>query len=265
MEDLLQLIKADAEELEIQFRRASVQGRGTPQEISDFRENALQSFLSNYYPFPYRVAKGGILDSFGSRSASVDCVLVHPDHPYTIDRREKFKIILAEGVNAAIEVKPDISAATELHRGLEQGLTVKALRRKEMANLGDHSKEAIDYSKRVPFIIFSMKAKSDIRQTAEEVLDYYESKGIEALDQVDAIVVNGVGVISHYPVPEVYPWGGVANSKIGWFLEEWQEDTLAGFLFRLNALISPRTEISAPILSRYLRNLKVKRVQQFAG
>lgn len=48
MEDLLQLIKADAEELEIQFRRASVQGRGTPQEISDFRENAVQSFLSNY-------------------------------------------------------------------------------------------------------------------------------------------------------------------------------------------------------------------------
>ena len=205
------------------------------------------------------------MDSFGSRSASVDCILIHPDHPYTIDRREKFKIILAEGVNAAIEVKPDISVTDELHRGLEQGRTVKALRRKEMANFGNHSKDVVDYSKRVPFIIFAMKAKSDIRQTAEEIVDYYESKGTETLDQVDAVVVNGVGVISHYPVPEVYPWSGVANSKIGWFFEEWQEDTLAGFLFRLSTLISPRTEISAPILSRYLRNLKVERVQQFAG
>jgi hypothetical protein len=45
MEDLKQLIRADARELEIKFSNASVQGRGTPQEISDFRENALQAFL----------------------------------------------------------------------------------------------------------------------------------------------------------------------------------------------------------------------------
>ena len=127
MEDLLAHIRADAKDLRHEFQKASRQGRGTSQEISDFRENALQSFLQNYFPFPYRIAKGGIRDSRGNKSDSIDCILVNPFHPYTIDSRDKFKIILADGVDAAVEVKPDISRKTELIRGLEQGLTVKAL------------------------------------------------------------------------------------------------------------------------------------------
>jgi len=69
MDDLKQLIRADARELEAKFSSASIQGRGTPQEISDFRENALQAFLANYFPFPYRIAKGGILDRRAQRTA----------------------------------------------------------------------------------------------------------------------------------------------------------------------------------------------------
>jgi hypothetical protein len=129
MDDLFALVRTDAEELRLEFGRASVQGRGTPQDIATFRETALQGILRNYFPFPFRVAKGGIVDSYGRKSASVDCILVNPLHPYTIDRRENFKLIFAEGVNAAVEVKPDISQKDELYRGLEQGLTVKALRR----------------------------------------------------------------------------------------------------------------------------------------
>ncbi len=102
MEELMQLMRSDAKELERQFEVASVQGRGTSQEIAEFRENALQSFLRDYFPFPYHVAKGGIVDLDERRSASIDCVLLHPDHPYTINRHEKFRIILADGVNVAI-------------------------------------------------------------------------------------------------------------------------------------------------------------------
>jgi hypothetical protein len=62
MEDLQQIIRADARDLDNQFKIASVQGRGTPQEISDFRENALQDFLANYFPYPYRITKGGVIE-----------------------------------------------------------------------------------------------------------------------------------------------------------------------------------------------------------
>jgi hypothetical protein len=93
----------------------------------------------------------------------VDCILVNPLHPYTIDRRENFKLIFAEGVNAAIEVKPDISQREELHRALEQGLTVKALRRAEtaLAMPEREGEEAVEYSLRVPYFVFAMKAKAD--------------------------------------------------------------------------------------------------------
>src|ERR687893_2310391 len=114
MEDLKQIIRADSTDVEKQFRVASIQGRGTPQEIAEFREHALQDFLRNYFPFPYRIAKGGILDHTNERSDSIDCILLNPVHPYTINRYEKFKVILADGVDAAIEVKPDISSSSEL-------------------------------------------------------------------------------------------------------------------------------------------------------
>ena len=133
MDALFALVRDDAEELRLEFKKAGIQGRGTPQDIATFRETAPQGTLSNYFPFPFRVAKGGIVDSYGRRSASVDCILVNPMHPYTIDRRENFKLIFADGVDAAIEVKPDISQKDELYRGLEQGLKVKALRRAETA------------------------------------------------------------------------------------------------------------------------------------
>jgi uncharacterized protein DUF6602 len=197
MEDLFALVRADAQELRIQFERASIQGRGTPQDIATFRESALQSTLSNYFPFPFRVAKGGIVDSFGHKSASVDCILVNPLHPYTIDRRENFKLIFAEGVNAAIEVKPDISQREELHRALEQGLTVKALRRAEtaLAMPEREGEEAVEYSLRVPYFVFAMKAKADPLDTIDEVLDFYAERKIDLLDQADAVVVDGVGIL----------------------------------------------------------------------
>ena len=53
------------------------------------------------------------MDSYGRRSASVDCILVNPLHPYTIDRLENFKLIFAEGVMRE-ERSTDISKKDEL-------------------------------------------------------------------------------------------------------------------------------------------------------
>jgi hypothetical protein len=268
MEDLLAHIRADAKDLRHEVQKASRQGRGTSQEISDFRENALQSFLQNYFPFPYRIAKGGIRDSRGNKSDSIDCILVNPFHPYTIDSRDKFKIILADGVDAAVEVKPDISRKTELIRGLEQGLTVKALRRTRtpLLKISSPSEEMVNYSLRTPYFIFATKAKRNILETAEEVTDFYSNEGISSLDQADAIVVESVGIIANYPVKGLFTWEQKDTSEkaskiferdTGWFFEEWGVDTLAGFLLKLNSAFPARGTLHAPLISEYLRTTQI--------
>jgi hypothetical protein len=263
LEDLKQLIRADAKHLEEQFRTASIQGRGTPQEIAEFREHALLDFLSHYFPFPYRTVKGNIVDHTNKRSLSVDCVLVNPEHPYIINHREKFKIILADGVDAAIEVKPDISQISELYRSLKQGLSVKELRRARSPILlkDRRPQKAIEHSLRVPYFIFAMRAKKNIQDTAAEVLAFYKERRIRPLDQVDAIIVNGVGIIANFPVEGSFYWqvgDKVPDNNIGWFFEDWREDTLAGLLFKINESFAARATVQESILRGYLRTMQLR-------
>ena len=100
MDDIYALLREDAVQLESKFRKASIEGRGTSQEVADFREHALQEFIERFFPFPHRVTKGKIRDSFGGLSCSVDCVICAPNHPYTIDSQKKFTLLFAEGVEA---------------------------------------------------------------------------------------------------------------------------------------------------------------------
>ena len=127
---LLQLLEYEGPELATAFKKASIQGRGTPQEVAEHREGAFRNFISRYFPFPHRVTKGNIIDLLGKESASIDCIIINPSHPYTIDTYKKFTVILADGVDVAIEVKPDISVIEELHRGLRQVESVKQLWKK---------------------------------------------------------------------------------------------------------------------------------------
>jgi hypothetical protein len=60
MNDLYALLREDASQLTSEFRKASIQGRGTSQEVAEFRENAVQAFLARYFPFPHRIAKGKV-------------------------------------------------------------------------------------------------------------------------------------------------------------------------------------------------------------
>ena len=129
MDDLYQLLREDGIELEAKFRKASIEGKGTSQEVADFREHAVQDFVARFFPYPHRITKGKLRDSFGAISDSIDCIVCNPNHPYTVDSHGKFRLLLVEGIDVAIEVKPDIASSAELRRGLEQGLSVKALKR----------------------------------------------------------------------------------------------------------------------------------------
>lgn len=252
MNDLYALLREDSLQLSSEFRKASVQGRGTSQEVADFRENAVQTFLARYFPFPHRIAKGKVRDSFGTIAASIDCVICAPNHPYTVSARDKFNLLLAEGVDSVIEVKPNIGDRAELHRALEQGLSVKKLRRASTSLLHEHAPLA-EWAKRVPFGVFAMQCKASPIETGFEILEFYAERGVEPLDQADFVVVNDVCVFSNFIDKSLNPWNvaGFPN-ELGWFYEGWGPDSLAGFLLRLHRVAHAGLKLQEDVLLRYL-------------
>jgi hypothetical protein len=266
VEDLYALLREDAAALDGQFRKASIEGRGTSQEVADFREHALQEFVSRFFPFPHRVTKGKIRDSSGRVSDSVDCVVCGPSHPYTIDSRGKFTLLFADGVDAAIEVKPDISAKAELYRGLEQGLTVKALRRLGAATLRKNN-WIVERAHRVPFVIFAMKCKSDALETGREIMEFYQSRSTPPLQQADFVAVNNVGLFMNCVDAELNGWHVPHADKTGWWFEAWADDALAGFVWRMHnlALTTVPFSESDQAMLHYLRPTRGMRIVPVDG
>ncbi len=132
-------------------------------QTGDAREVTVKEFLECFFPSSYRVKKGLIysLDSF---SQEIDCVLLAPNHPRLITPIRE--VIIAEGVHAAIEIKPDITTLTdksEFKRGLKQIKTVKNLNRK-VAFLPTNDFPPIH---KIPCIIFSNKSRNHI-----EIVNY---------------------------------------------------------------------------------------------
>ncbi|MDQ0039501.1 DUF6602 domain-containing protein [Variovorax boronicumulans] len=263
MSDLYRLLREEALQLSSEFRKASIQGRGTSQEVAEFRENAVQAFLGRYFPFPHRIAKGKVRDSTGNIAASIDCVLCAPNHPYTVSIRDKFALLLAEGVDSVVEVKPNIADKSELYRALEQGLSVKKLRRATTSMIHEYGILG-EWSKRVPFGVFAMQCKAAPIETGFEIMEFYESRGVDPLDQADFIVVNDVCVFSNFVDGILNPWkvaeAGFKNNS-GWFYEGWGEDSLAGFLLRLHRVAHAGLKIQEDVLLRYLSPAEDARFQ----
>lgn len=263
METLFDLLRLEGAELTHQFQRASISGKGTPQEVAEFREHAVQDFVGRFFPFPYRIAKGNIRDAFGESSDSIDCILCNPAHPHTIDSQGKFQLILADGVDAAIEVKPDISDRSELERGLKQGLSVKRLRRSQSALIHTGTNTISEkYAFRVPYALFAMTAKSNPLDTGREILQYYSANGTERLDQADLVVVNNVGLFVNIQIPRHFPWSlpWPDAQKVGWFFAEWRDQTLVGFLMHLHLLPHARMKVQEDLLLPYLKQAKFVRL-----
>lgn len=140
---------------------------------SDRKEQCVQDFILSFLPNGYSVKRGEIFD-YTSISNSIDCVILTPNHPQ-LKTPMRPEIIIAEGVHAAVEVKPDISTLTkrgELYRALKQSASVKKLKR----NISFSQIDNIDLHgayKKIPFIVFSKKSK-DIEETLEFILKCQE-------------------------------------------------------------------------------------------
>lgn len=251
----MDLLRLESEEINLSFRKASIEGEGTSQEIADRREEALVSaFISKYFPFPYRIVKGNIVDSDFNRSCSIDSIVLNPSHPYTIDpKNNKASIILADGVDFAIEVKPDLSKKDELIRSLEQIRSVKKLRRKRHSNnLSIFNHKYTDKQKdafyRLPTFIFSNKTYKDIKTLISNIYKYYMDENVPLEEQFDFIIVNNRCIVMNSYESS---YGYISPHK-GILFSETNEDTLAMFLLYLSNLPKSEMEIGPSVLSFYL-------------
>jgi len=252
------------------FRAATEKHSGTPESVANSREKALREVIKRFFPNPFKVAKGGIYDSYGNRSVSIDCVICAPNHPYLIDETGEIEIILVDGVYAALELKPNLTdlpdnfgenrkSPPEIIRALNQAQSVKGLERERAAFMqGNPSSEKQDYGKRCPTYIISDNSAA-ISQLGKYIADYYIYKKIPPSLQLDVVFVLNNGLIFNNKAPDFTMTKPISNN---WFPHlvcyDSTEDFITHFYLRLVSEIGPELSMSKAVLKRYLDQLVVR-------
>lgn len=260
---LINILKIEALEIKTSFEKASIEGQGTPQEVADRREKTLvKSFLEKYFPFPYRITKGNITDSYGTRSNSIDCIVLNPSHPYTIDpKNDSASIIFADAVDCVIEVKPDLANKIEIERGLKQIRSVKKLKRIRQVLLFEnkYTKEEIENSKHIPTFIFADKTYINIKNLITYIVDYYVVNNIPKDEQFDFIVINNRAILFNARKNSYISFGDYE----GIIYSETKENTLALFLLYMNKMPKSQPEINENIIEIYLKDATQDDLKKF--
>jgi hypothetical protein len=258
MDRLIEILKAEGRLIAEEFKLASEQGEGTPQEVADFREHAIQSFVGRFLPQSHIVSKGKITDLEGNQSDSIDCLILNPAHPNLVDSQGKFRLIFSDGCDAAIEVKPNLARTDELHRGLLQGQSVKRTKRSRSPLLLQATKppHIVNHSQHIPFYMFAVRA-FDPATLWREVTAFYAANAVPLEEQLDAIFVNGVGVVKNIKYVELNMYGSESpvGGNTGWYFEEWGDATLIGLLLSLEYSFPAVASISESIMKRVLTKL----------
>lgn len=258
MNKLIEILKAEGRLITEEFKLASEQGEGTPQEVADFREHAVQSFIKRFLPQSHIVSKGKITDLDGNQSDSIDCLILNPAHPNIVDPQGKFRLIFSDGCDAAIEVKPNLARTDELHRSLRQGQSVKNVKRSQTPILLAYSSppHIIEHSQRIPFYVFTLKAFKPT-EMLREITSYYAKNSIPLEEQLDAIIINGVGLLKNIKHAELNVYGAMPpiGKNTGWYFETWGEATPIGLLLALEYSFPAVAGISESIMRRILTKL----------
>jgi hypothetical protein len=258
LSQLLEILKAEGRAIIEEFNLASKQGEGTPQEVADFRENAVQSFIARFYPQSFVVSKGKITDLDGVQSDSIDCLLLNPAHPHLVDSKGKFRLIFADGCDAVIEVKPNLARTDELHRGLGQCITVKNVRRSKTAILLSKNKPnyIIEHSLYVPFFLFAMKAFNPTKLYLE-IAEFYRNRNTPPEHQIDGVCISNLGILKNIKHKELNFYGSPPpiGQSVGWYFEKWEEATPLGFLLTLEYTYASFPGVAESIMQRMLTRI----------
>jgi hypothetical protein len=268
MAQIVDILRSESRTLVEEFTLAAAQGKGTAQEIADFREHAVQSFVRRFYPSSYVVSKGKVTDLDGNQSNSIDCLVLNPEHPHLIDSGGKFRLIFADGCDAAVEVKPGLNRLDELHRGLAQGVSVKKIKRSKSPLLMASQKpdHIIQHSLYVPFFLFAVEA-FDSQTLYEHVVKYYKDNAIPPELQLDGICVLNEGMLRHFTHSAFNPYGTshAAGGKAGWCHEKWEDLSLLGFLLALDMAYGSVPRMTASVIGRVLRRASGTIMLRYVG
>lgn len=236
----------------------------------DYRELTVQQFIASYLTTDYQIKKGNIF-SKNATSNNIDCVVLFPNHPkLNTPVRE---VIIAEGVYAAVEVKPDIAILTEgseFHRSLLQIQSVKKIERQRvqfnLAALGGRPKQS-DYFDKIPGIIFSFKSQ-DLINVITYMRKVYTDKTISEYEFPDIIISIDKGILFYCPLikesifkPYLDQFCDSYPDKVIVEIEEIGNTQLIWFLRLFLSLPKPSLALATPIIYDYLEiegNLKLK-------
>lgn len=254
-QDLRQLLCMESQEIRTAFAKASIEGENTPQEVADRREEVLSMYLRKYFPFPYRIVKGNAIDSEGRRSNSIDCLVLSPSHPFTVDpRNNRASIIFADGVDYAIEIKSILNSEAEIVRALKQIQSIKQLVRKRTGyySNGIRNKEAVKNAHRIPGIIFSNETFKNPERLLTYLVDYYVKEKVPPIEQFDLLVVNNRMLVFNYK-----PYSYISNGMYrGLAYKDYGYDTFMMFLLYMNMMPRTEMEMNTNILRIYLDNIQ---------
>lgn len=243
--EFIELLEIEYRELKLGLSKASLEGKGTPQEVADRREELFHTFFTKYFPFPYRITKGNIIDSYNKRSASIDCIILDPSHPYTIDpKNNKASVILADGVDYIIEIKGNLCDKKEIDRALNQIKSVKELTRVRNGLIWNKDKN--EYTYKIPTIIYAEKTYSNIETLIESILNFYKENKIKRLYQFDILIAGDYTIINSCK-------GQISfNDSKGIFFEKTGDRTLAVLLFLMANMPLVQPSYNENIYNLYL-------------
>jgi len=243
---------------------------------ADSKEVTVSEFVKSYLPHEYQVKEQTKIYGKKQETNNIDCVILAPNHPRLITPARE--IVLAEGVYAAIEVKPDISTLTEkseFFRGLQQIKSVKNIERKvhriDLSKL-DGSKAIPKYFDKIPTIMFASKS-SDVYKTISFMAKCVRDGHFNKYELPDAIISLEKGVIMYNPHWDATNFSkGFVDKRIkipdSGFLSYESTDkanNLVHFLRILLNVPSPDIKISNFILNPYLNEIEDESKMSFSG
>ena len=250
MTKLNELLRIETDEIQNAFSKASIEGRGTPQEVADRREGFVKSILEKYFPFPNRIAKGNIIDSYGNESPSFDIVMLNSIHPNTISKEsERHSVILADGVDFVVDVKGNLMN-DELTRSLNQIIKLKQVKRVyDFKMYSKPSDKGLNTLKTIPVILYAASTYNDASDLVEKIVEHYVTNNIQRNDQFDCIIINGkYAIFNQYDF--CYSSGKEIDRHIGVFN---YENSLEFLMKYISDLPKATPDLIESVISRYLK------------
>ena len=271
MNPVFDAVKENLQQIKIVFSPTPEAFRPDRKQTGDSRETSVSEFLQRFFPSSYAIKKKPIY-SKDACSCEIDCVILSEIHPPLGSMKRT--VIIAEGVFAAVEVKPDISTLTkksEFYRALQQVQTVKRIDRLWKKGFADSRKMPkepsmlADFSK-IPTFIFCEKSRP-LEDTLKFMETCVDEGDILPSELPDGIVSLQKGILFH----STTIWYSALHTLVedsknakqqkqfneGYIFLTEAEMALTNFIFILCNVCPPNTIIDRPILEKYLVGMPI--------